>query len=327
MGMRDCEASTTEYGIPIEEPLYRPAPKSGCRPMELPMKLRMFAELESTGEEEISLFQRLSEGNGRKPLRLAPCPVDMLEQPEVCGEPLTWKLTAVDSELPGSGFSTTTENAPEEEAVPVAVSCVEETNVVEMGALERRTCAPETKLPPVMVREKLPRLVEAGEIPVRTGVGFMSVTELVEDFEVSAELVALMVTGLGDGREVGAVYLPEESMVPMAEEPLGVSLTDQLTAALEVPETVAEKEVELPTRTLVVEGETATVMEVAGGVMPVEEAEPQAARKKEKKSNVAQRAGEGARIGSSIFGGGAKEDHWTEGQKRGKGYGERHLPR
>jgi len=26
------------------------------------------------------LFQRLSEGNGRKPLRLAPCPVDMPEQ-------------------------------------------------------------------------------------------------------------------------------------------------------------------------------------------------------------------------------------------------------
>lgn len=295
--------------------------------MELPMKLRMLAELESTGEEEMSLFQRLSEGNGRKPLRLAPCPVDMLEQPEVCGEPLTWKLTAVDSELPGSGFCTTTENAPEEEAVPVAVSCVEETNVVEMGALERRTCAPETKLLPVMVREKLPRLVEAGEIPVRTGVGFMSVTELVEDLEVSAELVALMVTVLGDGREVGAVYLPEESMVPMAEEPLGVSLTDQVTAALEVPETVAEKEVELPTRTLVVDGETATVIEVAGGgcMLPVEEAEPQAAREKEKKSNVAQRAGEGARIGGSIFGGGGKEDNWTEGQKRGKGYGERRM--
>ena len=68
----------------MEEPLYRPAPKSGCKPMELPMKLRMLAELGSTGEEEMSLFQRLSEGNGRKPLRLAPCPVDMPEQLEVC---------------------------------------------------------------------------------------------------------------------------------------------------------------------------------------------------------------------------------------------------
>jgi hypothetical protein len=149
----------------------------------------------------------------------------------------------------------------------------------------------------------------------------MSVTELVEDLEVSAELVALMVTVLGVARDAGAVYLPEESMVPMAAEPLGVSLTDQVTAVLEVPETVEEKEAELPTRTLAVEGETVTVMEAAGGgcVLPVEEAEPQAAREMERKSNVAQRAGVGARIGSSIFGGGKREGNWTKGQKRGKG--------
>jgi hypothetical protein len=149
----------------------------------------------------------------------------------------------------------------------------------------------------------------------------MSVTELVEDLEVSAELVALMLTVLGDGREAGAEYLPEESMVPSAEEPPAVSSTDQVTAELEMPETVAEKEAELPTRTLAVEGETATVMEAVGGggVLEVEEAEPQAAREKDKKSNVAQRAGEGARIGSFILGGGEGEDNWTEGQKRGKG--------
>ncbi|HEY1468439.1 MAG TPA: hypothetical protein VGF61_05305 [Candidatus Acidoferrum sp.] len=109
----------------------------------------------------------------------------------------------------------------------------------------------------------------------------MSVTELVENLEVSAELVALMVTVLGDGREVGAVYLPEESMVPSAEEPPGVELTDQLTAVLLVPETVAEKDAEPPARTLAVEGETATEME-GGGVLPVGEAEPpQDAREKE----------------------------------------------
>jgi hypothetical protein len=271
----------------------------------------------------MSLFQRLSEGNGRKPLRLAPCPVDMPEQLEVCGEPLTWKLMAEDSELPGSGFCTTMENVPEEEAVPVAVSCVEETKVVESAELERRTCAPETKLLPVMVREKLPRLVEAGDMPVRTGVGFMSVTELVEDLEVSAELVALTVTELGDGRVAGAVYLPEESMMPSEEEPPGVSLTDQVTAALLVPVTVAENEAELPTRMLAVEGETAIVMEGGGGVcwLPVEEAEPQAARKKEMKSNGAQRAGVGARIGRIIFGRRGRGDNWTEGQKRGSGHG------
>jgi hypothetical protein len=172
-----------------------------------------------------------------------------------------------------------------------------------------------------MVREKLPRLVEAGEMPVRTGVGFMSVTELVEDLEVSAELVALMVRMLGDGRVAGAVYLPEESMVPSEEEPPGVSLTDQVTAVLVVPETVAEKVAELPTRTLAVEGETARVMEGGGGVcvLPVEEAEPQAAREKETKSNVAQRAGVAARIANVIFGGRGRRDNWTEGQKKGSG--------
>ena len=206
--------------------------------------------------------------------------------------------------------------------MPVAVSCVEETKVVESAELDRRTCAPETKLLPVTVREKLPRLVEAGEMPVRTGVGFMSVTELVEDLEVSAELVALTVRMLGDGRVAGAVYLPEESIVPSEEEPPGVSLTDQVTAVLVVPETVAENEAELPTRTLAVEGETATEMEGGGGgcVLSEEEVEPQAAKEKEMKSNVAQRAGVGARIGNVIFGGRGRRGNWTEGQKMGSGY-------
>ena len=48
--------------------------------------------------------------------------------------------------LPGSGFSTVMGKVPAMAAVPVAVSCVEETKVVEVGELLRRTCAPETKL-------------------------------------------------------------------------------------------------------------------------------------------------------------------------------------
>jgi hypothetical protein len=40
-----------------------------------PMKLIIALEFESTGEAEMSLFQRLSAGNGTKPLRLAPWPV------------------------------------------------------------------------------------------------------------------------------------------------------------------------------------------------------------------------------------------------------------
>jgi len=55
--------------------------------------------------------------------------------------------------LPGSGFWTATRKVPAVAALPVAVSCVEETNVVASGALLRRTCAPEMKFAPVMVRE------------------------------------------------------------------------------------------------------------------------------------------------------------------------------
>lgn len=45
-----------------------------------PMKLMMASELASTGELEISRFQRLSLAKGRKPLRVAPCPVLMALQ-------------------------------------------------------------------------------------------------------------------------------------------------------------------------------------------------------------------------------------------------------
>jgi hypothetical protein len=45
-----------------------------------PMKLMMASELTSTGELEISRFQRLSLAKGRNPLRLAPCPVLMALQ-------------------------------------------------------------------------------------------------------------------------------------------------------------------------------------------------------------------------------------------------------
>ena len=41
------------------------------------MKLMIAEEFASTGAVEISLFQRLSLGNGTNPCRLAPCPVDI----------------------------------------------------------------------------------------------------------------------------------------------------------------------------------------------------------------------------------------------------------
>lgn len=106
---------------------------------------------------------------------------------------------------PGSGFSTATGNVPALAALPVAVSCVEETNVVGRATLLTRTWAPETKLVPVRVREKLPRLVEAGEMPTREGVGFQRVTAEDEDLVLSAALLAVTEIVLGEGRVEGAV--------------------------------------------------------------------------------------------------------------------------
>ena len=63
---------TTEYGIPMIEFWYSPAPKSACIPAPEPMKFMMADELGSTGEAEISWFHKLSLAKGRNPLRLAP---------------------------------------------------------------------------------------------------------------------------------------------------------------------------------------------------------------------------------------------------------------
>ena len=58
---------------------------------------------------------------------------------------------------------------------------------------------------PVTVREKLPVPMLAGFVPVSVGVGFIRVTALEADLEVSATLVAVIVTVFGLGRVVGAV--------------------------------------------------------------------------------------------------------------------------
>lgn len=94
---------------------------------------------------------------------------------------------------------------PELDSVPLAVSCVAETNVVVSGVVPRRTCAPETKLFPVTASEKLPVPTLAGFVPERVGVGFKMVTALAEAAEVEAALVAVTVRVLGFGSVDGAV--------------------------------------------------------------------------------------------------------------------------
>lgn len=199
------------------------------------------------------------------------------------------KFCADEELLPGSGFSTVTAKVPAVVALPVAVSFVLVTKVVASAVVPSITSAPETKLEPVMVSMKLPRFEEAGEMPVRTGVGFRSVTSLVPFLEESAELTALTVTELGLGRAVGAMYLPEVSMVPREAEPPAVSLTYQVTAAFEVPLTAAENVAEAPARTLVIKGETLTEI-VAGGegcwVPGEDEPAPQPATRKAARSSV-----------------------------------------
>ena len=80
-----------------------------------------------------------------------------------------------------------------------------ETKVVARAELLRTTFAPLTKLEPVTVRVKFPRFVELGEMPTREGVGFRSVTAEESDLVVSAALVAMTESVLGEGRAVGAV--------------------------------------------------------------------------------------------------------------------------
>src|ERR1700730_9464446 len=106
------------------------------------MKAMIAFDLGSTGAEEVSLFQRLSAGKGRNPPRLAPRPRARVLQLEACVAAVTCRLKLDDVLLPGSGLLTLMAYVPAELAVPLAVSCVADVNVVGSGVAPRRTCAP-----------------------------------------------------------------------------------------------------------------------------------------------------------------------------------------
>ena len=86
---------------------------------------------------------------------------------------------------------------------------------------------------------RAPTFIEVGLIAVRTGVRLRRVTLLEPLAEESAALVAWIVMVFGLGSDVGAAYMPEVPMVPVAELPPRTLLTDQATAALLVPVTAA----------------------------------------------------------------------------------------
>ena len=123
------------------------------------MKLMMAPEFESTGEPEISLFQRLSLAKGRNPLRLAPCPVlialqalwlppepeppDPLPPPEPLPpeplpplpEPLPPPAASVEPVVPPPQFAHASANA----SAPVAASSLLQENF--MPLLSQETAA------------------------------------------------------------------------------------------------------------------------------------------------------------------------------------------
>src|SRR5579863_1940934 len=107
-----------------------------------------------------------------------------------CVAEVTWRLMLEELLWPGLGLLTETAKMPTVLAVPVAVSCVEEMNVVLRGAPASRTCEPLRKLVPVTVRERVPVLTDVGLMEESVGIGLSNVTVVEPAAEESAELVA-----------------------------------------------------------------------------------------------------------------------------------------
>src|SRR5580692_10812705 len=228
------------------------------------MKLMIAAEFGSTGADEISWFHRLSDLNGTNPFRLALWPRLMPLQlgggfppPEL--EEVTCKIWEAEVALPGLGFITEMEYVPADAASPLAVSCVEETKVVARGEPARSTCAPLTNPLPWAVIVNAPDETDVGAMLASTGTGFQIVAALLPVAAELAELTALIVTVLELGTAAGAVYIPEELIVPVAELPPCTPFTCQVTAVFDDPVTVALKDCVAPARTLALAGEILTV--------------------------------------------------------------------
>src|SRR6267143_6787724 len=81
---------------------------------------------------------------------------------------------------PGSGFFTEIEMLPTCAlvAVPVAVSCVEETRVAVSAVLPKLTVAPLAKCTPVIVRLKAPTGIDIGVTAAICGTGLFNVMVL-----------------------------------------------------------------------------------------------------------------------------------------------------
>jgi hypothetical protein len=97
------------------------------------------------------------------------------------------------------------------------------------------------------------------------------VTVAVADFEVSATLVAVTVTVLGEGATDGAVYRPLAETVPQVAPAQPAPVTAHVTLVLDVPVTVAVNCCVPPASTDAVVG--LTVMETTAMTVTVAEAD------------------------------------------------------
>lgn len=109
------------------------------------------------------------------------------------------------------------------------------TKVVVRGTPDSVTCAPLTKLLPVIVRVKLPAFTVDGLTLLKIGVGLSSATDALALAAVLTVLTAVTVTLFGVGKVCGATYSPPELMVPIVEFPPATPFTDQIAVELLVP--------------------------------------------------------------------------------------------
>src|SRR5271167_2624884 len=98
---------------------------------------------------------------------------------------------------PGSGFFTAIAMLPTwpEVAVPVAVSCVDETRVAVSVVFPKLIVAPFAKCAPVTVKLNVPTRIDVGAIDVICGTGLVSVTALLAvllESEVATALTVIM---------------------------------------------------------------------------------------------------------------------------------------
>jgi hypothetical protein len=108
---------------------------------------------------------------------------------------------------PGLGFVTVTDTDPTCAlvAVPLAVSCVLDTKVVDKIAPPKETVAPFTKSLPLIVSVNVPTFTEEGVTSEICGIGFNKVTPLLavsDDLDVSAASIVIV---FGEGKDAGAV--------------------------------------------------------------------------------------------------------------------------